>query len=93
MSRRDHYRNVVLTRDSLDGDLSRLSDSLERSDEDDCIDGVLALVLSKGLGEAVSLAEVTLDDVDLAGVLLLLGSVGGELIAGNLLDALDGRGE
>ena len=93
MSKRDQCRDVVLTRNSLDGDLSRLSNSLERSDEDDCVDGILALVLSKGLGEAVSLAEVALDDVDLAGVLLLLGSIGGELIAGNLLDALDGRGE
>lgn len=43
--------------------------------------------------EDVSVAEVSPDDVDLAGVFLLLGCVTGQLREGDLLDALDGLWE
>lgn len=43
--------------------------------------------------EDVPVAEVSPDDVDLAGVFLLLGGVAGQLREGDLLDALDGLWE
>lgn len=77
----------------VDRDFGTFTDGFEGSTEDDTPDLVLAGAGLKDFTNVVLGTEIAFEDIDFAVVLVLLGSVGGELVDSDLLETLDGGGE
>lgn len=71
----------------VDRNLARLADSLERTDEDHSIELLRTRVRRKDLVDRRTVAQVGLDQLDLAVGLVLLARIGRKLIQRKLLDA------
>lgn len=71
----------------VDRNLARLADSLERTDEDHSIELLCTRVRRKDLVDRRTVAQVGLDQLDLAVGLVLLARIGRKLIQRKLLDA------
>lgn len=87
----DRGGDVVLV--VLEGLLAGFADSLVSGDVDDTPDSALVLVGLEDVLDVLLQCQISLDDIDIASLLLFLGSVCGKGLDSEFRDALESRGE